>query len=41
MSVPDKTIAMIADDVFRIMAGPGEVQPFTNQSQSVEFILVS
>jgi hypothetical protein len=29
--VPDKTLAMIADEVFRMMAGPGEVQPFTGR----------
>jgi hypothetical protein len=27
---PDKTLPMIADEVFRMMAGPGEVQLFTD-----------
>jgi 2-keto-4-pentenoate hydratase len=31
MGVPDKILAMIADEVFRMMAGPGEVQPFTDR----------
>jgi 2-keto-4-pentenoate hydratase len=31
MSVPDKTLAMIADEVFGMMVEPGEVQPFTDR----------
>jgi 2-keto-4-pentenoate hydratase len=31
MSVPDKKLAMIADEVFGMMVEPGEVQPFTDR----------